>query len=200
VTRMQGPVLGEPWPVELMNTLWADRGGVHDTLDDPEQAGAWLSRVASALGWPSALSPDVDPDVLRRLRALRDAVRRLAAEATADDRTAWSSPVGVAEAVRVLNAAAAAAPTWTELDRVADGRLVRVTRSAASPALAVVGLLAEQATGLLTGPEDLRACRAPGCVLYFVKAHPRREWCSAGCGNRARVARHYRRHHGDQFE
>ena len=29
------------------------------------------------------------------------------------------------------------------------------------------------------------------CVQYFVKDHPRREWCSAACGNRARVARHY---------
>jgi hypothetical protein len=40
----------------------------------------------------------------------------------------------------------------------------------------------------------LRACQAPGCVLYFVKDHPRREWCSTACGNRARAARHYRRH------
>ncbi|MEV8411642.1 CGNR zinc finger domain-containing protein, partial [Streptomyces niveus] len=28
---------------------------------------------------------------------------------------------------------------------------------------------------------------------FFVRSHPRREWCSADCGNRARVARHYRR-------
>ena len=44
------------------------------------------------------------------------------------------------------------------------------------------------------GPPQLRACLGPGCVLYFVQQHPRREWCSAGCGNRARVARHYHRH------
>ncbi|WP_225993278.1 CGNR zinc finger domain-containing protein [Actinomadura rudentiformis] len=41
---------------------------------------------------------------------------------------------------------------------------------------------------------QLRACLAPGCVLYFLKNHPRREWCTAACGNRARGARHYRRH------
>ena len=35
---------------------------------------------------------------------------------------------------------------------------------------------------------------APGCVLYFIKDHPRREWCSTACGNRARAARHYARH------
>jgi len=53
--------------------------------------------------------------------------------------------------------------------------------------------IARDAIALLGGPlrEDVRACHAPGCVQYFVKDHPRREWCSAACGNRARVARHY---------
>jgi predicted RNA-binding Zn ribbon-like protein len=37
------------------------------------------------------------------------------------------------------------------------------------------------------------ACHAPGCVLYFLKTHPRREWCSVTCGNRVRAARHYER-------
>nr|WP_137969774.1 CGNR zinc finger domain-containing protein [Streptomyces antimycoticus] len=35
----------------------------------------------------------------------------------------------------------------------------------------------------------------PNCLLFFVKHHARREWCSPACGNRVRVARHYRRHH-----
>ncbi|HEY2195835.1 MAG TPA: CGNR zinc finger domain-containing protein [Actinomycetospora sp.] len=202
----QGAAHGESWPVELMNTVRAGRQGVQDTLDDPEQAAAWLERAGLGLGGavlgPMGPPGPLDIDVLQRLRTLRDALRRLAAEATADDRTTWTSPVGhVDEAVAVVNAAAAAAPTWAALDRDADGGLVRVARSAASPALAVVGMLAERAVDLFTDPEGLRACRAPGCVLYFVKAHPRQEWCSTGCGNRARVARHYRRHHhGDQFE
>ncbi|MEU9839973.1 CGNR zinc finger domain-containing protein [Actinomadura sp. NPDC048032] len=39
------------------------------------------------------------------------------------------------------------------------------------------------------------ACEADDCVLLFLPAHPRRRWCSAArCGNRVRVARHYRRH------
>ena len=58
------------------------------------------------------------------------------------------------------------------------------------------GEIAEAAVLLFTSPDAgrLRACPGPGCVLYFVRAHPRREWCSAVCGNRARVARHYQRH------
>jgi predicted RNA-binding Zn ribbon-like protein len=35
-------------------------------------------------------------------------------------------------------------------------------------------------------------------VLYFVKTHPRREWCSVACGNRVRAARHYQRGRGHQ--
>jgi predicted RNA-binding Zn ribbon-like protein len=74
----------------------------------------------------------------------------------------------------------------------------RVERTAHSPALAAVAAIAEEAVALFAGPDRrlLRACHAPGCVLYFVRNHPRREWCSDGCGNRARVARHYQRHHG----
>ena len=60
----------------------------------------------------------------------------------------------------------------------------------------------DAAVRLFTGPEreSLRACHAPGCVLYFVKSHPRREWCSVACGNRVRAARHYQRARGHQAD
>lgn len=56
--------------------------------------------------------------------------------------------------------------------------------------------LARAATGFLAGRDlaALRACHAPRCVRYFVKEHPRQEWCTPSCGNRARVARHHERH------
>lgn len=40
--------------------------------------------------------------------------------------------------------------------------------------------IARDAVRILGGPlrDDLRACHGPGCVLFFVKDHPRREWCS----------------------
>ena len=38
-------MLGEPLPVELMNTVWAGRDGVHDGLADPAEAMAWLEAV-----------------------------------------------------------------------------------------------------------------------------------------------------------
>ncbi|WP_374228404.1 CGNR zinc finger domain-containing protein [Streptomyces sp. CNQ085] len=43
-----------------------------------------------------------------------------------------------------------------------------------------------------------RGCRVLGCVPFFYRHHPRRAWCSSGCGNRARVAQNQtRRRAGD---
>ncbi|WP_405393054.1 CGNR zinc finger domain-containing protein [Streptomyces sp. NBC_01102] len=70
-------------------------------------------------------------------------------------------------------------------------------RSEDDPRRAALARIAAEAVALFagagTGAELLRACPAPGCVLYFVKSHSRREWCTVGCGNRVRVARHSRR-------
>jgi predicted RNA-binding Zn ribbon-like protein len=181
------PLLGEPLPVELMNTIWADRAGVHDALADVSDLAAWLTAV---LGAP----PDQPrAGVLVDFRALRDALRALAAEATVDARPV-AAPRDVRRAVDTVNSACAAAPSWSALDWAGRSR---VLVSAADPAPAALSRIAESAVDLFGSDQraDLRACYAPGCVLYFVRDHPRRQWCSAGCGNRARVARHYARHH-----
>ena len=76
----------DPLPVALMNTIWADRDGVHDTLDD--EATDWLRTAADVLLADTTcdgLEDDIHEDVAR-LRRLRDALRRLAAELTDDPR------------------------------------------------------------------------------------------------------------------
>jgi len=198
------PLLNEPLPVELMNTVWADRNGVHDALRDPDGTRSWLSAVSARL---DAMTPDgpgiistADLDVPgHRLIELRDALRRLAAEATADSRAAAVSDTrDLHAAVSALNDAAAAAPRWSALTWTPGQEPARTLRASGPAASAALSAIAEESI-VLFGHDDrrcLRACLAPGCVLYFVKNHPRREWCSAGCGNRARAARHYRRHRG----
>jgi predicted RNA-binding Zn ribbon-like protein len=58
-------------------------------------------------------------------------------------------------------------------------------------------VIALEASDLLTqGAAGLGACHGPNCVLYFARVPARRQWCSTGCGNRARVARHHRRRKG----
>lgn len=130
-------------------------------------------------------------DATEGLRSLRDALRILAAHRTADPRTiAAGHEAQVDEAVATLNAASALAPGWPTL---VDGRLVWASETEHDER--TIGELAGEAVRFLAADPELRACLAPRCVLYFVKDHPRRGWCSTGCGNRARAARHYARHH-----
>jgi predicted RNA-binding Zn ribbon-like protein len=172
-----------------MNTIWADRSGVHDALTTAGDLSAWLAAVDPAADPIAARRAD-----LSRFRTLRDALRRLAALLTGDDRAAAASATAEVErAVADLNAAAAAAPVRPVLAH-RDGALTL----ASPPANAEVALatIAQESIELLGGADGqrLRACHGPGCVLYFLKDHPRREWCSAACGNRMRVSRHYHRH------
>ena len=217
VSGTAAPLLGEPLPVELMNTVWADRDGLHDELRDAAGLAAWLQAVAGrfaagdgAAGGPggagrgpglAVVLPGGRPgrELAGQFRELRDGLRGLAAAVTADPRAraAGTGTPDVAAAVRAVNAACARAPLWSRLTwAIPPGAPARTLRSAGTGPEAALSWIAEAAVLLFTSPDAgrLRACPGPGCVLYFVRAHPRREWCSAVCGNRARVARHYQRH------
>ena len=186
----------EPVPVRLMNTIWADRSGVHDALTTTGDLGVWL-----AAAYPGLDRPRPDPGDLDSFRALRDALRRLAALVTGDTRpAAASATTGIGQAVADVNHAAAQAPTWPQL-AYHRGELRAASGGDATPARRALSSIAQQAIGLFTGQDGiaLGACHAPGCVLYFTRDHPRRQWCSVACGNRARAARHYQRHHGLQY-
>ncbi len=161
MTIVPAPRLDQGSTVDLLNTVWADRAGVHDEL------------------------AEVDG-----LRELRDALRVLAADRTADPRpVAAGHHDRVAEAVATVNAASALAPSWPVL---VDGAVTIACD--AGPEERRLGELAAEAVRFFGSDPELRACLAPGCVLYFVKDHPRRAWCSTACGNRERAARHYARH------
>jgi predicted RNA-binding Zn ribbon-like protein len=97
------------------------------------------------------------------------------------------------EVVAVLNRHAAGTPRWRELRTEPEPHPVLCARDGS--VAAVLSAVAEEAVELFGGPlrHELRACQGPGCVLFFIRDKPRREWCSAGCGNRARAARHYAR-------
>ena len=183
----------EPAPVRLMNTVWADRHGVYDALISRDDLAGWLA----ATGLTGRGSPLNDDD-LAHFRDLRDALRRLAALVTADDaRPAAESAIPDATAaVAVLNAAAVAVHPAAPRLQLLGGALTRDAAPSGPPVAVARAALAAEAIELLTGETSprLRACQAPGCVLYFLKDHPRREWCSTACGNRARAASYYHRH------
>jgi predicted RNA-binding Zn ribbon-like protein len=169
----EGPLRSEPLAVELHNTLYASGGELVDGLDAPK---AFLTAVAGRLpdGLPPGPAPSAD-----ELIALRGAIR-----------ATLPGPARDRAALAVLNATAARAPTSPAITRTGSAR---TDWHGATRADAVLALFAADAIRLLTEAADLHACGAPGCVLLYLRDHPRRRWCCNGCGNRARQARHYAR-------
>jgi predicted RNA-binding Zn ribbon-like protein len=182
-----GPLRDEPIAIELHNTVYAVGGTVVDGLADAASAQAWLEGLAPRL--PDGSDRSGPSPTREDLVALRNAVRialHAAVTGTAQD----------AAALEAINRASARAPRSPIAKWRPDADPITATDyHGASRADIVISALAADAIDLLTGPRrgDLRACGAPGCVLMFLKNHPRREWCSNTCGNRARQARHYQR-------
>jgi predicted RNA-binding Zn ribbon-like protein len=179
-----GPLRDEPLAIELHNTIYAREGARRDGLAQP----GWLEAIDERL---PAGGRGRGP-TRGELVALRDAVRP-ALQAALD-----GAPHD-ADALAALNRAAARAPLSPVAVWQRDGDpTAAVDHHGASRADVVLAALAADAIALLTGPDRARlgGCHAPGCVLMFLKSHPRREWCSNACGNRARQARHYARSKG----
>ena len=172
-------------------------GGVADDLAGPAGLTAWVRAHPDTL--PAADSFVADEDQLTAVRDLRTALRTLFAHAV---RPARPSPgdatrlLPVPEALRRLNEAAARTPTVPVLAWDEGGEPAVRRRPVPDGGGDLAAALAQAAIGFLSGPgrQFLRACHAPGCVRYFLKEHPRQEWCKPSCGNRARVARHHERH------
>jgi predicted RNA-binding Zn ribbon-like protein len=188
--------------LELASTIRHDGdGGVADDLADAEGLTVWVRERAERLG----VTPfDADDRARAEVVAVREAVRALFARAVSPgppSRADAHRLLPADEAVARLNAAAARQPVTVSLawpdGAEPEARLLPASPAGpADPLAALTATLAHAAVDFLTGPqrERLRACTAPRCVRYFVKAHGRQEWCKPSCGNRARVARHYRRH------
>ena len=179
-------MLGEPPPIELANTTYAVRGRPQDGLRTTVQLAAWLRdmRPRLAVALTDADLRTVTESDLAVARNLRAVIRSLAGAIVHDH---VPDPDLVAE----LNRHVRRAPRWRELQVDTDPRTE--VCSLARPVVAALAALAEEAVDLFAGPSrhELHACSGPGCVLYFRRDHPRREWCSPVCGNRARAARHY---------
>jgi predicted RNA-binding Zn ribbon-like protein len=168
----------DPLAVEFANTRYAVRGDEREGVGTPSELSRWLHE--------HRLPVDADEPAVPDFLALRDAIRSLLRA------TAEGEPLPEADTATVNNASELA-PRWPTLAGTAESGYGVIEVASADPVPAARARIARDAITILGGPlrADVRACRAPGCVQYFVKDHPRREWCSAACGNRARVARHY---------
>lgn len=174
---------GETLAVDLADTVLVAPAQPHDLLGDEDSCERFWNLQSSRLpvAWRAP--------GLRATRQLRDAVRGVldAVAAGADPSPAH---------IETLNRASAAAPASLELD--VDGqRELRTRWHGEGPRLALAAV-ANSALQLLADPaldQRLRQCANPECSMLFVTGDRRRVWCTPNiCGNRARVARHYRRH------
>ncbi|MFI1417428.1 CGNR zinc finger domain-containing protein [Streptomyces sp. NPDC020731] len=183
--------------LDLVLTIRHDgNGGVTDDLTEPAGLTGWVRAHPDT--FPGAEHFAADARHLTAVRDLRTAVRTLFAHAVRPDEPSPADAtrlLPVPEALRRLNAAAARTPTVPVL-RWADGAGPVIRRwPVPDGGHDLTAVLAQAAITFLTSPdrERLRACHAPRCVRYFLKEHPRQEWCKPSCGNRARVARHHER-------
>jgi predicted RNA-binding Zn ribbon-like protein len=168
--------------VRFVNTRYLLRGQSQDLIGSAESALDWLRSQddLAELGVGQLAEPDINQTQLLALEELRDALAELF-------RSDWPLPT---DPVATLNTMSRLSPSWVEFD--VHGQ--RKTRYQGSPLSAVRSMIAADGVELLSRQAGLvRQCSAPSCVMFFVADRPRRQWCCAACGNRARVARHYQR-------
>lgn len=181
------PLLGEPAVVELANTLYLTGEDVLDILAGQGTRAAWLAHLVMD---PPAIPARLTAAETMALMRLRDAVADLLRAVATAARPAL-------ESIATINQAAGAAPLVARLDWPPGQPARAVTHPAADAAVfdVVLGRLAVDTIGLVTGPHPLRVCAGPGCGLLFVARHRRRRFCHDSCSHRARQAAYYHRHH-----
>lgn len=183
--RRRFAVLGEPVvAVDLIDTIAAPGSPVaDDLLSDDDNAEAWWRLE-------SARVPAGDPPDIHALRRLRTALRQ-AIEAVVDG---LPVPDGT---LSDLNFFMQSVPASTRLVRAGTGLRTETRWHQEYGGNTRLAFIAAQAAEFMSDPAQanrLRRCANPACWMIFVAVNPRRSWCVPGvCGNRVRVARHYRR-------
>ena len=177
--------LADNLALDLVNTEVIEDGRRADWLQEPRDLAAWLQQTGIAK------SAKVGARLLNQDKTLRAEIRRMA-EALAAGR-----PVA-ASVISAINRELRRVRKFQELSRSGRGYEIR-TRS--EPGGSMLTPIAQSAAELLAHGDRLRVrrCGNPACILHFydtTRSRTRR-WCSmAGCGNRMKVAAHYRRRRG----
>jgi len=171
------PMGGEPLvALDLVDTALVAVEPARDVLSD-----AWWDLQAVRL--PAGPRPPAAA-VVRLRAALRDLF-----DAHLEGRAPQASSVAD------VNAFAAAVPTSRELRLGPDGPTAQTRWHTELGGNAILAAFATEAIDLLSDPArlaTLRKCASASCSMLFLAENKRRIWCSsAGCGNRARAARHY---------
>ncbi len=183
--------------LDFLNTRIVREGEPVDLLGGPDALMEWLRAAAREhpldLGRARRPEEGAAPDAPALFDAgleLRDAIAAIA-DAALEGTT---PPLA---AIAAVNEASRRSPLLVSA-RNAGGRWVEAREAAAPGAWAALGDVARSAIHLLVDLDPARVgrCAHAECVLYFYDTtrNRSRRWCSMErCGNRSKVARHYRR-------
>lgn len=169
----------------LINTEIEPRGEMIDLLPDGRALAGWLhaQRLTSRRG------TTISDEDLKRMRELRTAIRAMFTAQVTGRRAPRS-------AITTINIAAALVWSAPQLRWNDDGPVQqRIWAETARSTDIALAEIAANAIITLLGDRGarLRLCEAHGCNRMFITDHGRRRWCSRTCGDRVRVARHYRK-------
>jgi len=184
--------------LDLINTQLIAKGEPRDLLESVDDLSLWL-RQAKLLTASQAkiakvhLHNEEAASLLERAKTLR-ATFRIVAERVVAGKAVPDS------AIDATNQLLAQRPGYTRLVRTKEG-VKRQFHSLATHQVEFLASLLESASDLLCSGRLclIKKCANAACILYFLdttKNHTR-NWCSMQmCGNRMKVAGHYRRSRG----
>ena len=181
--------------LDFINTEMIMGGQRTDLLEAWTDLTAWLIRakllsLAEQKEAVAELDPDEGEKLLDEAKAFRTVLREMA------EKIAAGKPVPRL-AVEAINRLLSHRPGYPQLLRT-NGRLERHFQSSAQGCTQLLAPLAEAASDLLCDRDlsHVKKCRNDACILYFydtTKNHARQWCCMNICGNRMKVAAHYRR-------
>ena len=180
--------------LDFINTDLVMNGQPTDLLSSFQDLVAWLVQAGLLTEKDAARIGGGGHDAmetLKQAKAFRSTMRNMA------ERLAARKPVPQA-ALALINQLLRHRIGYAQVTR-RNGMFERRYEAGFEDANHVLGLLAEAASDLLCTCDLslVKQCQNPACVLFFydtTKNHAR-HWCSMDlCGNRSKVAAHYRRH------
>jgi predicted RNA-binding Zn ribbon-like protein len=191
------PFLGERLCLDFVNTELVSGGERVDLLGGFSELLGWCTRAGVITAAQAGTLRQRWDGRSEGHRAHRRALELRAALRAMAERLAGGRDDVPAAALEAINAVLARAQTGRRVVRTRDGYAMRA-EPAFETADQLLAPIAESAAALLTADDRarVRACQNPECVLVFYDTtkNKGRRWCSmAACGNRAKVAAHYRR-------
>lgn len=178
--------LGNNLAIDFVNTQKRKSGELVDLLEAPADVKHWAQQVGFSL------AGDVNPNDLAIVKALREELKNVFLAIINGEKLAQDELVTVNRYLEKHG-------THQQLDIDAGTGGLRLIANHNTKFLSsLLANVAYEGAQLLTSSQvsNIKSCNNPECVLLFldISRTRRRRWCSMDiCGNRAKVARHYRK-------